>query len=321
MRLACLVLAAALGPLLSATADAQAWPSRPIRFLVAWPPAGLNDVLARAYNERVSKSLGQPIVLENRPGAGGVVGTTEMAKAAPDGYTLGMGTLGPLTIVPHLRNDLQYTLKSFTPVAMLGISPLVLAVSAETPAKSIPEFIALAKAKPGALNFGQPGLGSTQSIGFEVFKHAAGIDVANVPYKGTPDSLTALLANQTQVMLDTLGPLLPHVRSGKIRALAVTTPRRVDALPEVPTFTELGHADASVFTWHVVIAPAGTPEAILERLAKEYAAAGQSPEVQAVLANQAMMPLPSTRQEISGRLDQESASRRKIITERGIKLQ
>lgn len=311
---AILFLAAQLG-------FAQGWPSKPIRFIVPWPASGLNDIVSRAYNDRVGKALGQPLVLENRPGAAGVVGTAEAARAAPDGYTLAMGTLGALTIVPHLRHDLTYTPKSFAPVAMLAISPLVIAVSNELKVKSLGEFITLAKSKPAALNFGVPGVGSTMHLGFEVFKQVSGIDVTTVPYKGTSDALVALLAGQVQVMFDPLGTLLAQIRAGKIRALAVTTPERALTLPEVPTLAELGFGAANIFTWHVVLAPAATPVQILDRLYNEYAAAAQSPEVQAMLAQQGLAYLPSTRKQLVERIETESLVRKKIIADRGIRLQ
>lgn len=301
---------------------AEAWPSHPLKFIVAWPPGGLNDVLARAYNDAVSKAIGQPMVLLNRPGFGGVIGTTEAAKAAPDGYTLTMGTLGPLTIAPHLRNDLSYTTRSFEPVAMLAMSPMVLAVSPEVPANTVAEFVALARSKPGSLNFaGMGGIGTTQHLGFELIKQAAGIDLATVPFKGTADALPALLTNQVQVALDTLGPLLPQIKAGKLRALAVTSSTRAAQLPDVPTLAETGYANVAAFTWHIVLAPAGTPAAVLDRLHKEYATAAALPEIQAILRDQSMVYQPATRSELVARIESESTARRRIIAERGIKLQ
>jgi tripartite-type tricarboxylate transporter receptor subunit TctC len=305
-----------------AWAASETWPSHALKFIVAWPPAGLNDLLARAYNDRVAEAIGSPLVLLNRPGFGGVIGTTEAAKAPPDGYTLAMGTLGPLTIAPHLRSDLQYSMASFEPVAMLAISPMVLAVAPDVPARTVAEFIALAKARPGALNFaGMGGIGTTQHLGFELFKQAASIDVATVPFKGTSDALPALMTNQVQVTLDTLGPLLPQIKAGTLRALAVTSQGRATQLPDVPTLTESGFASVAAFTWHIVLAPAGTPVAILDKLHAAYAAAAQSPQVQSILSEQSLIYQASTRAQLRERIAIESAMRRKIIAERGIKLQ
>lgn len=315
-------LVAALCVMLAPWAQAQEWPARgPIRFIVAWPPGGLNDLLARSYNDRVSQAIGQSMVLMNRPGAGGVIGTTEAAKSPPDGYTLAMGTLGPLTIAPHLRRDLQYSTQSFEPVAMLALSPLVLVVTDGMPAKSLRELVALAKARPASLNFaGMGGVGTTQHLAFELFKQAAGIDITTIPFKGTGDAMPALISGQVEVALDTLGPLLPLIRSGKLRALAVTTSERVKQLPDVPTLAELGYGSVSSFTWHVVLAPAGTPPAILDRLEAEYAKAARDPAIQRLLEEQVLVYQPSNRVQLAQRIHAESETRKKIIADRGIKL-
>lgn len=317
------IFIAALFLTLGSWAQAQDWPAKSaVRFIVAWPPGGLNDLLARAYNERVSQAIGQSIVLVNRPGYGGVIGTTEAARAPADGYTLAMGTLGPLTIAPHLRRDLQYTTASFEPVAMLALSPLVLVATESLPVKTLQDLVNMAKARPNTLNFaGMGGVGTTQHLAFELFKQAAGIDIATIPFKGTGDALPALIGGQVEVSLDTMGPMLPLIRSGKVKALAVTSNERVKQLPDVPTLAELGYGSVSSHTWHVVLAPAGTPPAILDRLEKAYAKAAEDPAILRLLDDQALIYQSSTRAQLGQRISGESAARQKIIADRGIKLE
>ena len=317
MRLLCL----ALWSVFSVSALAQEWPARPIRFVVPWPAGGLNDVLARQFNDRVAKALGQPIVNDFKAGAGGRIGVADVAKSAPDGYTIGMGNLGPLTIFPNLYRNLPYDAKKdLVPVTMFAASPLVLVVPAGSPAKSVKEVIGMAKAQPGKLNYASVGIGTAQHLIFEMFRRKDGIDMAHVPYKGTNESLPAMFDGQIHAMFDTLPLMLPQLRAGKIRAVAVTTPQRVPALPEVPTLIEQGY-DMDVVTWYAVIVPAGTPKAVTDRLYREYTAAAQLPEVQKFLLDQGLVYLPNAPGQFAQRIDAESARWAQIIREQNIRVE
>jgi tripartite-type tricarboxylate transporter receptor subunit TctC len=305
-----------------AAARAQsAWPSHPVRFVVPWPPGGLNDVIARWFNERVQTRLGQTIVNDFKPGAGGRVGVADIARATPDGYTIGMGNLGPLTIFPNLYRDMPFDVgRDLAPVMMFAASPLVLVVNRDLGIDNVAGLIALAKAKPGTLNFASIGIGMAQHLIFEMFRLRDGISMEHVPYKGAGDSLLAITGNDVQAMFETLPSILPPIRDGRVKALAVTTPQRVPQLPDVPTLKELGY-DVDVATWYAVIAPAKTPEPILDRLYADYTAVSLLPETQKFLAEQGLIYLPNTRAEFSARIAAETARWQRIIAERGIRLE
>ena len=305
-----------------AAARAQsAWPSHPVRFVVPWPPGGLNDVIARWFNERVQTRLGQTIVNDFKPGAGGRVGVADIARAAPDGYTIGMGNLGPLTIFPNLYRDMPFDVgRDLAPVMMFAASPLVLVVNRDLGIDNVAGLIALAKAKPGTLNFASIGIGMAQHLIFEMFRLRDGISMEHVPYKGAGDSLLAITGNDVQAMFETLPSILPPIRDGRVKALAVTTPQRVPQLPDVPTLKELGY-DVDVATWYAVIAPAKTPEPILDRLYADYTAVSLLPETQKFLAEQGLIYLPNTRAEFGARIAAETARWQRIIAERGIRLE
>lgn len=290
------------------------WPTRPVRFLVPWPAGGLNDVIARTFNDRVSQALGQTVITDFKAGAAGRIGVTEIAKAKPDGYTIGMGNLGPLTIFPSLYRQMPYSVKDdLIPITMFAASPLVLVVAGNSPIRTAQELIDAAKAKPGALNFASVGLGSPAHLTFELLKKRTGIDLVHVPYKGTNESLPALFAGDIQATFDTLPSLLPHIQAGRLRALAVTTLQRVPQLPDVPSLKELSLGDAEVVTWYAVIAPAGTPQPIVDRLYKEYTAAALQPAVQKLLADQGLIYLPNTTAEFQARIAAETARWAQLI--------
>ncbi|WP_254453671.1 tripartite tricarboxylate transporter substrate binding protein [Siccirubricoccus sp. G192] len=303
----------------AALAQEAAWPARPLRFVVPWPPGGLNDLIARAFNDRVSRALGQTIVNDFRAGAGGRIGVAEVARAAPDGYTIGMGNLGPLTIFPNLYRDIPYDVgRDLAPVMIFAASPLVLVVNRDLPARNVAELIALAKARPGALNFGSVGIGTAQHLIFEMLRVRDGIAMEHVPYRGNADSLIALMASDVQAMFETLPTILPAIRDGRVRALAVTTPSRVPHLPDVPTLAESGYPEIEVATWYAVIAPARTPAPVLDRLYAEYTAVSLLPDMQRFLAEQGLIYLPNTRAEFTARIAAETERWGRIIRERGI---
>ena len=314
-------LTAALFLLTGWNAVAQEWPARPVRFVVPWPPGGLNDVIARAFNERVSLALGQTVITDFRAGAGGRVGVAEVAKAAPDGYTIGMGNLGPLTIFPTLYKQMPFDVKrDLIPVTMFAASPLVLVVSGDSPIKTVQDLVTAAKQKPGAYNFASVGIGGPQHLIFELLKSRAGFDMVHVPYKGTTESLPAILAGDVHTTFDTLPFLLPHIRSGKVRALAVSTPGRVPQLPDVPTLKELRLGDTDVVTWYALIVPARTPRAIVDRLYREYTAVAQLPEIQKLLAEQGLVYIPNSTAEFQARIEEETKRWATVIRDNRIEV-
>jgi tripartite-type tricarboxylate transporter receptor subunit TctC len=301
---------------------AQEWPARPVRFIVPWPVGGLNDLIARVYNDQVSKTLGQTVVTDFKPGAGGRIGVSEIAHATPDGYTIGMGNLGPLTIYPHLYKSMAYDVKKdIVPIAMFAASPQVLVTTNSLPVTNVKELIALARAQPGKLNYASVGIGTLQQLAFQLILNKTPADIVHVPYKGTSESLPNLIGGQVQAMIDTLPVLLAQIKAGKIRALAVTTPQRVPQLPDVPTLAESGYPEIDAMSWYAVIVPAGTPKPIVDRLYKEYTAAAHAPEVQKFLAEQGLVYLANTQSQFAARIEAESARWGQIIREQNIKVE
>lgn len=300
-------------------AVAQEWPAKPIRFVVPWPAGGLNDVIARTYNERVSKGLGQTVVTDFKAGAAGRIGVAEIARARPDGYTIGMGNLGPLTIFPSLYKQMPYDVKKdLIPVAMFAASPLVLVVPADSPFKTVADLVNASRAKPGTYNFGSVGLGSPAHLTYEMLKNRTSIFVVHVPYKGTSEVLLGLFSSDIHSAFDTLPSLLPHIRAGKLRALAVSTRERVSHLPDIPTLRELALSDAEVLGWYALIVPAGTPKPIIDRLQKEYTAVSNMPEIQKFLADQGLVYIPNTQSQFADRIDEETRRWAKLIQEKKI---
>ncbi len=307
--------------ILAASVHAQDWPAKPVRFIVPWPAGGLNDLIARVYNDEVSKAIRQPVVVDFKAGAGGRIGITELARAAPDGYTIGMGNLGPLTIYPHLYKTLPYDVrKDLVPVTMFAVSPQVLVVTNKLPAKDVGELVALAKKEPGKLNYASVGIGSLQHLALQLVLTKAGAQMVHVPYKGTSESLPNLIAGEVHAMIDTLPVLLTQIRAGKIRALAVTTPQRVPQLPDVPTLTEAGYPEVDAVSWYAVMVPTGTPEAIISRLYAEYTAAAQTPAVKKFLLEQGLIYLPNTREQFAARIQAESERWGRIVQDQKISL-
>ena len=253
----------------ASTGSGQAYPARPVRIVVAFPPGGGNDVIARFYTTRLTARLGQQMIIDNRGGASGIIGTEIVARAAPDGYTL------LFTSLTHAMNEaiqtLPYdTIKSFTPVALLGRGTNVLLVNPNVPARSLPELIALAKGKPGQINYASTGVAGMHHFGGEMFKRAAAIDLTHVPYKGGGPAIVAVIAGEVEVMFSTLPLALPYIRAGKLRPLGVGSAARSALLPDVPTLTESGAPGYDFTVWWGIVAPAGTPAAIVSRLNGEF---------------------------------------------------
>ena len=273
-------LVAALA-LLSACAHAQTWPTKPIRLVVPFAPGGSSSIVARTLAAEMEKSLGQSIVVENKPGGGGNVAMHEVARADPDGYTLIIGHVGSLAVNPYMYSKLPYDVdKDFAAVSLLATVPAIYVVHADVPAKDLKEFVALVKKEPGKLYYGSAGNGSAGHLAMEYLKQATGIDIVHVPYKGTGPNLTDLIAGRTQAASAGTPPLMPHVKSGKLRVIAVGTTKRLPTLPDVPTVAEQGYPGFETSQWYGLNAPARTPPAVIQRLAAEAAKAAKDPKVQ-----------------------------------------
>ena len=276
------VAVVAVSLLASGVAGAQAWPAKPIRLISPFSAGSTVDLQARLMAIPLAELLGQPVVVENRAGAGGAIGLDAVAKAAPDGYTIGIGTTGPMSINPYLiGSKVPYDPnKDFAAIAQYGIGPNVIVVNAGIPARTLPELIALAKAKPGTISYASSsGIGSTAHLAGELLGSVAGIDIVHIPYKGNAEGVTALLAGQVQMAISGLPPMIAHIQTGKLRALAVTGPSRMAQLPDVPTVTEIGFKDTDVSAWYGVVAPAGTPPDIVAKLHAAFEKATARPEV------------------------------------------
>src|SRR5712692_5015099 len=263
---------------------AQGYPSKPIRLIVPFAAGGGNDNVARLVGKRLSESLGQQVVIDNRPGAGGVVGAELAAKSAPDGYTLFLGGVGSHAINPNLHERLPYDpIKDFDPVALLASAPLILVVHPSVPAGSIRELVALARSKPGQLNYASNGNGSSSHLAAVMFEAMAGVAMVHVPYKGLSPALIDLLSGRVQLMFSSVVAILPHIKAGKLRGLAVTGSRRLALMPDLPTIAESGLAGYEASSWYGVLAPAGTSRKIVLRLNSEIVKALDQPEVRSGL--------------------------------------
>jgi tripartite-type tricarboxylate transporter receptor subunit TctC len=257
-----------------------AWPSRPIRYIVPFAPGGTTDILARVVGEKLGPILGQTIVIENKPGQGGSVGAAELARAAPDGHTLGGGTISSHAINATLYDKLPYDpVTSFAPITMYATQPNVLLVHPSVPATNLREFIALLKASPGKYVYGSAGNGTSQHISGELFKAMAGVQMQHVPYRGSGQMVPELLGGTLPVAFDNIATGIPHMKTGKLRALAVTTARRSSVAPDVPTMAESGLTGYELSSWQAVFAPAGTPPAIVDRLYTEIGRILRMPDV------------------------------------------
>jgi tripartite-type tricarboxylate transporter receptor subunit TctC len=312
------LLAVALPPL---PAGAQSYPSRPITLLVPFPAGGSNDVAARLLAQALSSSLGQPIVVENRgSGAGGTVGTGSAAMAAPDGYTLVMGSTSTLAVAPALYSKLEYDpIKSFAPVSLLSSVPLLLVATASLPANSLADLIALARAEPGQLDFGSAGVGTLAHLTGELFKTSAKIDVVHVPYRGGAPALADLMAGRIQFMFETVQLTVPQIEAGKLKPIAVTGVKRHPLLPNVPTIEESGIAGFRAELWFGLLAPAGTPAAIVDRLNAETVKALESPELRAAFTSKGLNPVTSTPQEFAKLIATEYARWSEVVKASGAK--
>ena len=304
--------AIAILALASAQGHAQDYPAKPIKVIVPYAPGGGADILARLVSQQLSERFKQPVIVENKGGASNTIGMQAVASAPADGYTLGLATPVFVMTPSLIRNHPYNTLKDFVPVAMIGFTPLVLVVHPSVPAKTTKEFIALAKSKPGSLNFASLGAATTQGLSAAMFNFMTGIDAVQVPYKGSAPGVTDLLAGNVQFMFNALPSMLQHVQAGKLRALGVSGAKRSSQLPDVPTINETvpGY---EVTTWYSFVAPAGTPKAVVERLNREISAIVETPEMKEKLKGQGLEADAMKPEELTALFKTESAKWAKVI--------
>jgi len=323
MKQVCL-LVLALHWLLTAdnTHSAETYPARPVRFVVPFPAGGGTDLLARIVGQQLGEQFGQQFVVDNRTGAGGNIGTEIVARSEPDGQTILLAYFGTIAINPSLYRNLPFDpVRDFAPVSMLAVIPLVMVVNPQLPAKSVKELIAVAKAKPGQLNYGSGGNGSAQHLAGEMFKVLAGVEIAHIPYKGAAPATTDLIGGQLQLMFTGALGVMPHVKSGKLRALAVTSAKRAAGAPELPTMIESGVPGYKVTSWNGVLVPAKTSRSIVLQLNAAIVAALQQPVVRDRLASQGLDVATSTPEAFGAFIKTEIARWAKVVKQSGMTLE
>ena len=302
-------------------AHAQAYPNRPIRLIVPFPPGGGNDILARAVGLRLGEAMGQQVIVDNRGGAGGIIGGQIAATSDPDGYTMFLGSMGSLAHNPALRANNPYDPpRDFAAVSLLANSPFILVVYPGLPANSVREMLVLARAKPGTLNFGSAGTGSSLHMTGELFKYTTKVNIVHVPYKGTAPALTDLMAGQVQMVFSTMPPPLPHVKTGKLRALAVTSLKRAKVAPDVPTIAESGVAGFQVENWQGIVVPSKTPRAIVERLNGEIIKVLAQPAMVEVLGTQGLDAAGNAPAQFDALIRSEIDKWKKLVQATGIRV-
>jgi tripartite-type tricarboxylate transporter receptor subunit TctC len=301
---------------------ADSYPTKPIRLVLGFSPGGITDILARTVATHLQAALNTQVVVDNRPGAGGNIAATQVARAAPDGYTLLWGTLGTAVTNQFIYKDMPFdTAKDFAPVALVGSVPNVLLVHRDVPAQSIEEYVALAKAKPRSMEYGSAGLGSSTHLAMELFKTMTGIQVENVTYKGSALLLQDLLAGRIRSAMDSISIHLPHIRSGALRALGVTSPTRAPDLPDVPTIAEVAVPGYDAVVWLYVSAPAGTPEPIVAKLSDAVVRGVRSAEMQQRFRAVGAVPLPGSADVLARHIAAETVKWKKIVDAAGLKPQ
>ena len=305
---------------LDVAAQAAPYPSKPIKIIAPVQPGGGVDLVARQTGDGLSRALGQPVVVENQSGGGGVVGSLATARAAPDGYTLMVGYVGTHGTNPAVRKLPYDAIKDFTAIAMVGGTPNVLVVQPSIPAATLREFIAYAKANPGKLSYGSAGPGTLTHLAMEQLKVAAGLDLVHVPYRGIGPAFADILGGQTQAMLPGLAAALPHIKAGKVKPLAVTGAKRHPLLPDVPTFAELGYDGFDGVQWYGIVGPANLPPPIVARLNEEINRLLESPDFRNRLSSEALQPMPMTPDQFARYMADDVARWSKLAKERGIQI-
>ncbi|MFO1324915.1 MAG: tripartite tricarboxylate transporter substrate binding protein [Burkholderiales bacterium] len=319
-RLALSILAFAVA--WPAWAQAPAWPSRPLRMVVPFPPAGATDILGRTLAQKLSEALGQPVVVENKPGAGGSIGSDAVAKAPPDGYTLLMATTSTHSVGPSLNPKLPYNAeRDFTPVVWVANATNILLVTPALPVKNTAELVAYAKANPGKVNYASSGNGTIVHLTAELFASTAGVSLTHVPYKGTALAVTDLMNGQVSILFDSLVSGMPHVKSGKLKALGVTGAKRSALVPDLPTIAESGVPGFVSDTWFGVFVPAGTPREIVQRLNAEINRILAMPDFREKLETLGAEPVGGTPEQFAAEVRSETAKWARVIREAGIKLE
>lgn len=301
---------------------AQDYPNKPVRLIAPFVPGGPTDIIARVVAQKLGQNLGQTVVVDNRGGASGAIGCEIAARSAPDGYTLMIGSSGNLAVAPALYAKLPYDpVKDFQPITQTTAGPQIVVVHPSVAAKSVQELIALARAKPGSLNYASGGAGTTTQLGPELFKSMAGVDIVHVPYKGTGQALSDLMGGQVQMMMSSLLPAMPHVKAGRLRGLAVTSLKRTAALPDMPTMAESGVPGFETTSWHGLVVPARTPKAISARLHTEMVKMLNQPDVKALFLSQGMETVGSSPEQFAAYIKHETEKWTKVIKMIGLKPQ
>jgi tripartite-type tricarboxylate transporter receptor subunit TctC len=302
--------------------NAQDYPSRPVRIIVPFPPGGTTDIVARLVADRLGSALGQPAVIENRGGGGGAIGATEIARAAPDGYTLGIATVSTHGVNPAINPKLPYdALRDFTPISNLATVPNVVSANPSLGVHDLKELITRAKANPGKITYASAGNGSLSHMLGELFKSSTSTDLLHVPYKGVGPALNDTLGGQVNILFDNLPSSLPHIQSGKLRALAVSSAARLESLPEVPTFAEAGVPQLNDPSWFGLVGPAKLPEAILSRVHKAVASALAAPDVRDRMRQAGAVPAGNAPSEFAAQIRAEVERHRRVAAERGIRIE
>jgi len=312
--------AAAIGALVPAVASAQTWPDKPIRFVMTAPAGSSIDVIGRTIADKLKDRLGQPVIVDNKPAAGGSVAVAETAKAAPDGYTMVLAYNGPLSITPLLQKLPYDVPKDLAPVIITTSQPNVLAVNAQLPAKDVKELVAYAKANPGKVNYASVGPGSSSHLNGELLKALAGVDIVHIPFNGSPPAVTSTVQGETQMLFAVMQPLQPQIQAGKLRALAVTSAKRFPLLPDLPTIAESGYPKFESLAWNGVLVPAGTPKPVVARLNAEINAILKMPDVQQKLSAAGFDLIGGTPEDFGALIKAESEKWAPVIKSAGIKI-
>ena len=311
-----------LSAALPGAAHAQNYPTRPIRIMVAYTPAGTTDILARLIGQKMTETWGQPVIVENRPGANGNIGTELAARATPDGYSILMATAATHSINNTLYPKLTWdAVKDFAPVSLVALVPNIMVVNPSVPVKSVKELVAHARANPGKLAHGSPGYGSTAHLSMELFKSLTGITMTHVPYKGSAGVLADVMAGQIALTMDNIPVYLPQVRAGKIRALAMSSAKRAASAPDIPTMAEAGVAGLEAVSWFGLVAPAATPKPIVEKLSVETARILRLADVNKRISELGAEPVGGTPQEYAAFIEAEIVKWRKVIKDAGVRLE
>lgn len=303
-------------------AHAQTFPAKPIRFIVPFPPGGGNDTIARQIGQRLTSTLGQQVPVDNRPGAGGAIGAELAAKAAPDGYTMFLAGVATHGINPNLRRKLPYDpLKDFHAVSLIASAPLLVVVHPSLPVKSVKELTALARSRPGQINYASNGAGGSSHLAVEMFRMMTNTSMVHIPYKGLSPALTELLSGEVQLMFSSAVAMLPQVKAGRLRAIAMTGGKRSPAIPDIPTVAEAGVPGYETGSWYGVVVPAGTPKVAIDTLSREIISFVRSPETVARMNSEAVIPVGSTPDEFTAHIKRELARWAKVVKQANLRIE